>query len=210
MPSWRRTRGPWPSKASRTPDRADLGHALADLVGRESGDGCRLVRCVFGAAGGLVAEDQGHDASGRALVDAGEFADLDVDARLLAAEPEPALLPDPRAAGPGGPVPRPPAHLRDAAAQSRHPAAYRPRHRGAQRAGCDDGHLRATPAGRRSGPPRTGWGACRPPSDVAVGLAVGDTKRPGGEGPSGAFWLVAPPAGLEPAAKRLEGACSIH
>ncbi len=49
---------------------------------------------------------------------------------------------------------------------------------------------------------------------VAVGRAVTDVKRPGGKRcPLGRFfgwWRVAPPAGLEPAAKRLEGACSIH
>lgn len=65
------------------PDRVDLGHALADLVGCKPGDGRRLARCALGSAGGFAAEDQGHDAAGRVLVDAGEFVHLDVDAGLL-------------------------------------------------------------------------------------------------------------------------------
>lgn len=64
-------------------DCVDLCHALADLVRREPLDGCRLAGRALGATGWLAAEDQGHDAAGRVLVDAGQLVDLDVDARLL-------------------------------------------------------------------------------------------------------------------------------
>src|SRR5690606_26597023 len=65
------------------PDRVDLGHALADLVGREPRDCRRLAGRALDPAGRLAAEDQGNDASSRVLVDAGELVDLDVDACLF-------------------------------------------------------------------------------------------------------------------------------
>lgn len=72
-----------PVQGIQEPDRVDLGHGLRDLVGREPGDGRRFAGGAFFAAYRLAAEDQGHDASCRVLVDPGELVHLDVDARLF-------------------------------------------------------------------------------------------------------------------------------
>ncbi len=64
-------------------DGKHLGHAFRHLVGREPRDRRRLVGRPLRAAGWLAAEDQGHDASGRVLVDPRQLVHLDLDACLL-------------------------------------------------------------------------------------------------------------------------------
>ncbi len=63
----------------RDPDRVDLGHAVDDLGRGQPGDRRRLVRQALVAACRVAAEDQGEDAPGGVLVDAGQPVGADAE-----------------------------------------------------------------------------------------------------------------------------------
>lgn len=74
---------PVPVQRVQEPYCVRLAHAIGDLTWGEPGDGRGLAGGALGPARRLAAEDQGDDAAGHVLVDAGEFVDLDMNAGLL-------------------------------------------------------------------------------------------------------------------------------
>ena len=148
------------------------------------------------------------------------------------AEPESALLPDPRAAGAGGPLPRPSPHLRHLLL-----GLGIPPHIVRDIAGHSaldvtmNIYAHAEMTEKRAAPDRLGTllddDGCGSAVPGAAALVTVRAVDPGrcrcrcrqrretpwkGWSFRGVLAVqgVAPPAGLEPAAKRLEGACSIH